>query len=117
MSTTIVDFYRLNDSDTKVEMVLTIGHGQESSSDLSVDGMKPETGIKNSFKRVLESNKNLKGKTLRCVTTVQDIQASTDQTSILLELSGGVDPYSESRDEVASPSGTVVSYSITIYFI
>lgn len=117
MSTTIVDFYRLNDSDKKVEMALTIGHGQESSSDLSVEGLINEEGIKNSFKRVLESNKNLKGKTLRCVTSVLDIQKTTDQTSILLELSGGLEPYSESRDKVASPPGSVVSYSITIYFI
>lgn len=117
MCTTIVDFYRLNNSENNIRMDLTVGHGQESASDLSVDSLTDEKAIKNSFTRTLGTNKTLKGKTLRCVTTVNDIQQVTDQTSILLELNGGIGQYSQSRNKAADPPGSVVSYLIIIYFI
>jgi hypothetical protein len=116
MATTIVDFYRTDDSDNIINYNVVIGYGQEASGTVKLNENIIKS-TKNSFNINLGTNKEVKGKTLKCYQTIQDIRPETNLTSMLNEITGGKDELSETLSEEAKENGSIVNYYCEIYFI
>ncbi len=112
MSTSLTKLYKIANDDIKFK--ITIGQGQIAVSDLYLGKQKIGSEIPNSFERSIQSNEDLKGKSLYCFTIVSDIQTATNQTSITYELTGGVKPFKKLLSESVDEHGETLLYTSTI---
>ncbi|TND08835.1 MAG: hypothetical protein FD123_1689 [Bacteroidetes bacterium] len=74
-------------------------------------------GTANSLDKTIGPVKQLSGKRLVVISTVQDIMASTNTTSITIELSDGTNSKTYTYTQAVSVNGGAVIYSIIINLI
>lgn len=75
--------------DTPVQLRVTVGDAQVGGTALRLDGMpvpiNPATGVA----QIGQPGQDLKRSVLECLTTVQDINPSSNRTSVTYDLVGG----------------------------
>ncbi len=115
METTIHRMLRVKAKE-EVELKLTIGNGQlgTTSVHLGADLICDET--KSRITLSLGKGKNLRRKQLRCSTLVQDINASTNKTSVAYRFNGSYMPYEEKLTKTVAEEGEIVWYTATFNF-
>lgn len=118
---TIIDFYRVNNSDQPIKIKVNISYGQNAISKIVLDhqslpGPKRNGSFLRSFEKILGTNKDLNGKKLQMTTFVLDTLKNTNGTSLTLSLIGGVSPYTETLGLDSLGKGEVVKYSTGFKF-
>ena len=102
--TTINDHYSIGMINSQIFLKVTITNTQISRSTVRLN--KQLVGEYNdSFEILLGNANDLLGSLLYVVTTESDIDPDCDSTSFSLELSGGPNPYINSRHQTVSRGG------------
>lgn len=113
----VYDLYQVNNSDDPVFLTLTVGHAQDGSTELKLDGQQfGETQV-NSSRIELGKNKDLVNKELKITSLVTDVQTEIDVVSITVVLSGGVEiatwvMVQESEDYESYPFRCTIGFSL-----
>ena len=111
-------FYRVKNSGDMIRLSVKIGHGQKAVTRvyLGENQIGPEKFDSFAGLEIGKDNE-LKNRTLRCATTVHDINPATDMTSITAELAGGVKDFSKTMSDTVDESGGVIFYDFFFDFI
>lgn len=91
MRTVVYDLYQVHNSDDPVFLTLTVGHAQDGSTEVKLDGQQVGDIQVNSFRMELGKNKDLVNKELKITSLVTDVQQNIDVVSMTVVLSGGVE--------------------------
>jgi hypothetical protein len=116
MTTTLTKFYAVKKTKERVVLTVTIGDSQMGITAVSLDGVQLVPGHLNTLTLDLGTGPELRGKTLICTTTVSDVSAETNHTSVTYALDGGVEPYSHSLDETVMENAGKMSYTASFWF-
>jgi hypothetical protein len=116
MTTTLTKFYPVKTTKDVVTLTVTIGDSQTGITAVSLDGVPLVPGHLDTLTLELGTGPDLKGKTLVCTTTISDVSAETNRTSVTYDLEGGVAPYSHSLEETVSENGGKMSYNASFWF-
>jgi len=113
---TITDMYELDDSTNQVHLDVKIGYAQPAASRLFIDSSAFGGQKTDDFDTDIGSNASLKKKKLVINTSVWDIQAATNQTSVTVKITGGKKSYERTVECSVGEQGGVAIYLTTIYF-
>jgi hypothetical protein len=116
MTTTLTKFYPVKKTKEKVILTVTIGDSQMGITAVSLDGAQLVPGHLGTLTLDLGAGPEIKGKTLVCTTTVSDVSAETNHTSVTYALQGGIEPYSHLLEETVPVNGGKMSYTASFWF-
>jgi hypothetical protein len=109
--------YGINTSEKEIKISMTLGHGQQASSSVRLNGVILKDAILNDFQDfTIGKNKDLNNGLLIVDITVKDVNPQTDLTSVNLTLSGGKSPHTQQFTETADKNGGAVHYHLS-YFL
>lgn len=117
MRNVVYDLYQVHNSDDPVFLTLTVGHAQDGSTEVKLDGQQVGDTQVNSFRMELGTNKDLVNKELKITSLVTDVQKEIDVVSITVVLSGGAEIASwvmvqQSEDYESYPFRCAIGFSL-----
>src|SRR5690606_12928887 len=86
-----------------VEIRVEIGDAQVGGTSIMLDGVQRQVG--DEWERIGGPGEDLSFKVVHCVTTVRDVNAATNHTSVTYTLRGGLQQESFPYDAVVSEGG------------
>ncbi len=117
MSTSITKVYQVKNSTRRVKLTIKVGHGQNAVSSIFLGGVELQSGLRDGVEKLdLGSGADLINKNLHCTTTVTDVRAETNRTSVSYKLTGGVKSFQNTYSEAVTHEGETLSYMATFFF-
>lgn len=111
-----IDHYELVNFDEPIQLEISIGFKQRSSTTVLLDGERIIDNAEGSFSIELGSSSSLSGKVLDIYTTVKDRNPDTDLTGIKVSIIGQRQLEKVLYSKV-NVSGGKEFYNVTIYFV
>ena len=109
MGTTLYKTYNIP-KDCTITLTVTIGYGQKGDTQVYLDGKTLCQYTDTFTHNIPNKGSELDNKILFCSTIVADIQKGTNETSVIYELSGGVNTYKQILQESVDSDGDVKFY-------
>jgi hypothetical protein len=115
----IEDFYKLTKRNTDISLLIETGaEGQGSLTTIKINRKTIVRDIAGSMTEPLLIGKSndLRGSILRVKTIISDLSKKTDDTSIRINITGGVQDYINKVEKTVGAEGESVLYTATIEF-